>query len=67
MDNNSHQIEHFGDIKLKFRAKISAKHISSHGDWTIAFDMAKEVYLFVFPHRALEFQNISITFTNNLP
>jgi len=55
-DNDSRRIEHLGDIELKFGAKDTAKHISSHGDWTIAFDMAKEAYLFAFPHRANEFQ-----------
>ena len=55
-DNDSRQIEHLGDIELKFGAKTTAKHISSHGDWTIAFDIAKEAYLFAFPHRANEFQ-----------
>ena len=44
-------------VELKFGKKDASKPVSTHGDWTIAFDLTKEAYLFAFAHRAEELKS----------
>jgi hypothetical protein len=46
--------ESIGEIELKFGTKDATKPVATHGDWTIAFDLTRDAYLFTFAHRAEE-------------
>ena len=46
--------ESIGEIELKFGTKDVTKPVTTHGDWTIAFDLTRDAYLFTFAHRAEE-------------
>ena len=46
--------ESIGEIELKFGTKDATKPVTTHGDWTIAFDLTRDAYLFTFAHRAEE-------------
>ena len=46
--------ESIGEIKFKFGTKDISKPVATHGDWTIAFDLTRDAYLFTFVHRAKE-------------
>lgn len=46
--------ESIGEIELKFGIKDASKPVATHGDWTIAFDLTRDAYLFAFAHRAEE-------------
>ena len=43
-----------GEVEFKFGTKDASKPVTTHGDWTIAFDLTWDAYLFAFAHRAEE-------------
>ena len=51
---DNQRTESVGEIELKFGAKDASKPVTTHGDWAIAFDLARDAYLFAFAHRAEE-------------
>ena len=40
------------EVEFKFGTKDSSKPVTTHRDWTIAFDLTHNTYLFAFAHRA---------------
>jgi hypothetical protein len=51
---NNQCTESIGEVEFKFRTKDISKPVTMHGDWTIAFDLTHDAYLFAFAHRAQE-------------
>jgi hypothetical protein len=51
---DNQRTESVGEIELKFGSKDASKPVTTHGDWTIAFDLTRDAYLFTFAHRAEE-------------
>jgi len=49
---DNQRTESVGEIELKFGTKDASKPVTTHGDWTIAFDLTRDAYLFAFAHRA---------------
>ena len=47
-------MESIGEVKFKFGTKDVSKPITTHGDWTIVFNLTHDAYLFVFAHGAKE-------------
>jgi hypothetical protein len=44
-------------VRFKFGTKDVSKPIITHGNWTIAFNITRDAYLFTFAHRAEELKN----------
>ena len=51
---DNQRTENIGEVEFKFGTKDSSKPVTTHGDWTIAFDLTRDAYLFAFAHRAEE-------------
>jgi hypothetical protein len=51
---DNQRTENIGEVEFKFGTKDSSKPVTTHGDWTIAFDLTRDAYLFTFAHRAEE-------------
>ena len=51
---DNQRTESIGEVEFKFGTKDVSKPVSTHGDWTIAFDLTRDAYLFAFAHRAEE-------------
>jgi hypothetical protein len=49
---NNKQTQTVGEIELKFEIKDASTPVTTHGNWTIVFDLTQDAYLFAFPHRA---------------
>ena len=41
-------------LSLNLEPRIHQNPVTTHGDWTIAFDLTRDAYLFMFAHRAEE-------------
>ena len=48
------QMESIREVKFKFGTKDVSKPVTTHGDWTIAFDLTQDTCLFIFTHKAKE-------------
>jgi hypothetical protein len=51
---DNQRTESVGEVEFKFGTKDASKPVTTHGDWTIAFDLTRDAYLFAFAHRAEE-------------
>ena len=51
---NNQCTESISEVEFKFGTKDISKPVTTHGDWTITFDLMCDAYLFVFAHRAEE-------------
>ena len=51
---DNQRTESIGEVEFKFGTKDASKPVTTHGDWTIAFDLTRDAYLFAFAHRAEE-------------
>jgi hypothetical protein len=51
---DNQRTESIGEVEFKFGTKDSSKPVTTHGDWTIAFGLTRDAYLFTFAHRAEE-------------
>jgi hypothetical protein len=54
ISTNNQWTESIGEVEFKFGIKDASKPVSTHGDWTIAFNITHDAYLFTLTYRVKE-------------
>ena len=54
ISTNNQWTESIGEVEFKFGIKDASKPVSTHGDWTLAFNITHDAYLFTLTYRVKE-------------
>lgn len=57
IDGDRRERHKVGEIEIVTSQVKTSKHITEHGDWTLAWNLYQEAVTFVYPHRARELQS----------